>query len=201
MEANAAFTQPDLDQLLRDHGSTLRTVCARFASREDEIDDIFQDTLLEIVRNYGSFRGESSFMTWAARVAFSQANRHRRRRRRFSVRDGAIAAVANSMPSYFSSDLADPERATEGAQNHAQVGRALERLNPLDREVFVLRELEGFTTQEVSEKLGLSAAAVKSRLHRARAGVRKSVLREQPFAAAMPGSPLGLTLREGVGAR
>ena len=174
----ASFVDQDrLNELLRNHTPALRAVCTRYASRDDEVDDILQDTLLEIVRNIHSFRGESSFMTWAARVAFTQANRHRRRRRRFSTRDGAIAAVATSIPDYFSADFNDPERAAFGAEDSRRVAVAVARLAELDRDVLLLRDLHGYSTSEVAEQLGLSAAAVKSRLHRARAQFRQSLLR------------------------
>jgi RNA polymerase sigma-70 factor (ECF subfamily) len=149
------------------------------ASRDDDVDDILQDTMLEIVRSIGGFRGDSSFLTWAATVARSQANRHRRRRQRFMTRDGAIHAVTCTLPDYFSGEVGDPERAAIGVQAQSRLNAALEHIAPLDRAVLVLRELQGYTTGETAEHLGLSTAAVKSRLHRARIQLRASLERAQ----------------------
>ena len=149
------------------------------ASREDEVDDVLQDTMLELYRNIDSFRGESSFLTWAASVARSQANRHRRKRRRFDNRDGAILAVTTSLPDYFSSGTRDPEAAAVGEQSHRQLRQALECLAPMDRAVLILRDVQGFTTGETAAHLDMTNAAVKSRLHRARGSLRRILVRRQ----------------------
>lgn len=136
------------------------------------MEELLQDTCVEIIRHFEGFRQESSFLTWAAAVARSQLHRQRRRRRRYAVRDGAIEQVVRSFPDFVGAQQLDPEGHARGARLRGALVEALARLPELDREVFLLRQLEGMTAPEVGAALGLSVAAVKSRLHRARASLR-----------------------------
>lgn len=158
--------------LIQDHDTRLRAICRRLCGPDDDIDEVVQDTYVEIIRHLGGFRGDSSFLTWATAVARSQLYRQRRRRRRFAVRDGAIDLAARSFPELLGQNGVDPEDETSNEHLRALLRAALAELAPVDREVFVLRQLEGMTAPEVAETLGLTVPAVKSRLHRARQQLR-----------------------------
>ena len=183
VEAGRAGDTQAIASLIRLHAHRLRAACVRLASREDDPEDIFQDTLIEIVRNIGQFRGDSAFMTWATAIARSQANRHRRKRARYRVRDGAISQVATSWPDFMCPGHLDPEDSAAASQIREDVMHALGQLSELDRQVFILRQVEGLTAPEVAGELDLSVSAVKSRLHRARRVVRDAMTTCYPSAA------------------
>lgn len=170
----AASTSP-LPELLRNHQPRLRAVCRRMCGPDDDPDDVLQDTYLEIVRHLAGFRGDSSFMTWATAVARSQLNRHRRRHRRHLLRDDAIDAASRSYPALLGRSEREPELQACADSLRATLLEALAELAELDREVFVMRELEGMTAPEVANALALSVPAVKSRLHRARRSLRANL--------------------------
>ena len=172
MQAHA-FASPvaqtgELPFLLREHQHQLRAICRRLCGPSDDVEDVLQDTYVEIIRHLGGFRGESSFLTWATAVARSQLYRHRRRHRRYSVRDEAIDLASRSFPELLGVGASEPEEHTHSERLREVLAEALAELADVDRQVFVLRQIEGQTAPEVAAVLDLSVPAVKSRLHRAR---------------------------------
>jgi RNA polymerase sigma-70 factor (ECF subfamily) len=140
----------------------------------EDAKDVLQDTLLALARSIGDFRGASSISTWLYTVARSFCIK-KRRRSKYAPEgerslDGAETAAA---------ELADDARAPDETVASRQIERALEHaidsLEPMYREVLILRDAEGLTAPEVAEVLGVSVDAVKSRLHRARAAVRQRI--------------------------
>ena len=172
---HASVSTGPLPELLRNHQPRLRAICRRMCGPDDDPDDVLQDTYVEIVRHLAGFRGESSFMTWATAVARSQLNRHRRRHRRHVRRDDAIDTASRSYPTLFGQVEPEPELQACADSLRAPLLAALAELAELDREVFVMRELDGMTAPEVASALGLSIPAVKSRLHRARRSLRETL--------------------------
>ena len=175
IEPSLSSSTVNLTGLIQAHDVRLRAICRRLCGPDDDLDEVVQDTYVEIIRHVGGFRGESSFLTWAAAVARSQLHRQRRRRRRFAVRDGAIDLAARSFPELLGQTSPNPEGETETGHLRGHLRRALAELAPLDREVFILRQLEGMTAPEVADTLGLTVPAVKSRLHRARQQLRTTL--------------------------
>lgn len=165
-------SRDELVRLIQTHDPRLRAICRRLCGAEDDLDEVLQDTYVEIIRHLGGFRGESSFLTWATAVARSQLYRQRRRRRRYTVRDDAIDLAAKSFPELLGQSGPDPEDEASNEHLRAILRTAMAELASLDREVFILRQLEGMTAPEVAGTLGLTVPAVKSRLHRARQQLR-----------------------------
>jgi RNA polymerase sigma-70 factor (ECF subfamily) len=140
--------------------------------------DVLQETFLQIHRSLPSFRGDARFATWVYRIAMNAAVMHRRAARRRS---------ADSLDSYlpqFEADgthIATPAelRTISHAEEHldrqllAEKARdAIARLPDPYREAFVLRDLEEMPTAHVALTLGIEAAAVRQRVHRARLMLR-----------------------------
>lgn len=162
----------DAGRLLREHTTKLRAQCRRLCGPEDDAEELLQDTCVEVIRHIHGFRGDASFLTWATAVARSQLHRQRRRRRRYAVRDGAIEQVVSSFPEFIGRREPCPEHHAGSERLREALAEALSELSTCDRQVFLLRQIEGMTAPEVGAQLGLSVAAVKSRLHRARSLLR-----------------------------
>lgn len=148
----------------RTHAGLFRYL--RSLVRSDEVaEDVLQETCLGVWRGAAGYRGEAPGRVWLYGVARRLAARTWRRRAGEPV--DALPLEALAVEAGFG-DGADPEALTAGLEDRERVRRALDRLPDADRELVVLRDLEGFTGPEVAGLLGLELANAKTRLHRAR---------------------------------
>jgi RNA polymerase sigma-70 factor (ECF subfamily) len=139
---------------------------------------VLQETFLAVYRGLPAFRGDSRFSTWLYRIATNAALMHRRARARrptesleaFLPRFDADGTHAAEPPELGAAGRADELLDRKLLAEKARAG--LDRLPDIYREAFVLRDLEEMTTQEVAELLGIDAAAVRQRVHRARLMLR-----------------------------
>lgn len=138
----------------------------------DDAGDIVQETLLALARKVGDFRGDASVSTWLFAIARNACIRRRRRSKFAPAREESL----EQMPAGVRDGLADPatgpERTAFSHEIEQQLALAIDSLEPGQREVLVLRDVEGLSAPEVAEVLGIQVDAVKSRLHRARVAVR-----------------------------
>lgn len=179
-----------LEKLLARHQAQVYRFSMKMCREPEDAQDVLQDTLLAMARGVRDFRGASSISTWLYTVARSFCIK-KRRRSKFAPEGPSLDAAGSSE----AAELADPARAPDDALAGKQIERALERairsLDPMYREVLLLRDVEGLTAPEVAEVLGITAQAVKSRLHRARVTVRDNlapVLGVPSDAQAAPGT-------------
>jgi RNA polymerase sigma-70 factor (ECF subfamily) len=160
----------------------------------EDAQDVLQETLFAAARTLGGFRGASSVSTWLYTIARSFCIK-KRRRSKFAPPPEAQLPL-DLGPESEAGRVADPGRGPDdslaGRQIEAALERAIGELDPMYREVLVLRDVEGLTAPEVAEVLGLTVEAVKSRLHRARVAVREQLaplLGLPEPAAAAPAAP------------
>lgn len=153
-----------LDHLTRCQGERLLQVGRRWCHNEQDAQDAVQDALLTAGAHLADFRGEGSAEGWVVRMVARACGRLRRGRRNdpaVHVRDVDVASLAD-----------DPEALAARARIAEVLGEGLLGLSPTDRAVLVLAEAEGWTGPEIAAELGLTPAAVRSRLTRARAALR-----------------------------
>jgi RNA polymerase sigma-70 factor (ECF subfamily) len=141
-------------------------------------EDLLQETFLNAYRGLKGFSGESSFSTWLFRIATNNALMFLRKRRPESVQyDDEIGDHAN--PFYMTASpefVSTPLEILLSEEGRRQLEEAIEGLPVLYRSVLVLKDVEGFSLEEVSQIMDTSIPAVKSRLHRARNAVRESLV-------------------------
>jgi RNA polymerase sigma-70 factor (ECF subfamily) len=174
LERARAGDQGALEALLERHQAQVYRFGLKMCRDPEDAKDVLQDTLLAMARSVHGFRGASSLSTWLYAIARSFCLKKRRRSKH--------APEQRSLESEATAEtqaLADPGRAPDEEVAGRQVEHALEQaiaaLEPMYREVLILRDIEGLTAPEVAEVLGVSVQAVKSRLHRARLSVRGRV--------------------------
>ncbi len=167
------------DALVRPHLGLFFRVIVRILGNEAEAQDALQDALLAMYRELGSFAGNSRFSTWGYRVCANQALMHRRKRVR--RREDAIEDL---MPRFGDDGHHMEDGSLEWSQEadaldhvarnelKARIQSGLDRLSDEQRAVFVLRDLEGWDTDEIAERLGITRDLVRQRLHRARLALR-----------------------------
>lgn len=161
-----------LDALLRRFGPRIFRICRRMSRDLDELEEVYQDTLYELGRNLGNFRGEAALMTWAYTIARTQWNR-RVRRKGEVWRRSHLEVDLNRIAHRVVDPVPLPESACASVQLRGALEAALGQLSELDRRVLVLRDFEGMTAPEVAGETGLTVPAVKTRLHRARTAMRQ----------------------------
>jgi RNA polymerase sigma-70 factor (ECF subfamily) len=138
---------------------------------------------MTMARTLHGFRGDASLSTWLYTVARSFCIKKHRRTK------GAPAhyqPLDQATQERHAEPTATPEQMLLGREARETVAAALDALAPEAREVVVLRDIEGLTAAEVAEVTGSSVAAVKSRLHRARAALRERLLAVVGGEPAMP---------------
>ncbi|TIP32588.1 MAG: RNA polymerase sigma factor, partial [Mesorhizobium sp.] len=151
---------------------------ARGVVRNDaEAEDIVQEAYMRAFASLDSFRGDASLSTWLSRIVINEAlGRLRKKKRIVAMPENPDAQIIRFPLN--SNDLNpgdDPERTMAQRQILGLVERATDSLPDVYRTVFVARVIEGLSIEETADLLGIRPETVKTRLHRARALVRKAL--------------------------
>ena len=166
------------DQLVERYGDRVYRLAMRITGVKEDAEEATQDALWTAARKIHTFRGESAFGTWVYRITANAAYQKLRTRRR-KANEVALDDVLPSLDSdgrHFEpmddwSNRVD-EQAVQGELRQV-LSEAIDAL-PVDyRTALALHDVEGVSNPEIAETLGISLAAVKSRVHRSRLFVRK----------------------------
>src|SRR5688572_29934547 len=164
-----------LEKLIERHQAQVYRFGMKMCRDPEDARDVLQDTLLAMARSVRDFRGASSISTWLYSIARGACIK-KRRRSKFAPEHESSLDAADVREQELSDGRARPDEALATKEIERALEAAIEALEPMYREVLVLRDAEGLSAKEVSEVLGLSVEAVKSRLHRARLAIRERVL-------------------------
>lgn len=160
--------QVPFERMVEEFADRIYGVALRITGSASDAEDVVQDTFLAAFRHWTSFRGEAAPSTWLYRIAVNESLMRIRGRRPVTYLDET---------GYDAPQVADwseeIHRRAELSELREQLEQGIARLPEDYRVVLVLRDVEGLATAEVAEVLDLSEAAVKSRLHRARALLRQ----------------------------
>jgi len=173
------------EEIVRQHQETVFRVAMRFVKDETEAQDVTQDAFLNAFRKIHTFKGNAALGSWLYRIAVNTSlMRLRKKRRRSEI------ALENVHPHQSSEgDLLEfrsvwHERGDEQAEKkelRGKIQEAVDGLAPKYQNVFVMKEFDGLSLEEIGDELTLSIPAVKSRLHRARLHLRASL---EPYVMA-----------------
>jgi len=153
-------------------------------SEEDAL-DVAQETFLKAFRSLNSFRGDCRFSTWLYKICRNAALdylRAEQRRRTVSLTEEDEDGSENVIDPPDPDLLSDPQRRLEQKEDRLAVRAAINRLSREHREILVLRDMEGYSYEEIAEMLDLELGTVKSRINRARRAV-KDFLKNGNFLA------------------
>ena len=158
-----------LDELLRVHRDRVYRYGLKVCRTTEDAEDAVQETLWAATRFIRQFRGASTVTTWLFTIVRNKCHRFLRQHQHEEP------DLADVLPPFI-----EPPRSAEEEASANEVrgilAAALAKLDPPYREVLLLRDVEGLTAPEAAERLGLTVAALKSRLHRARQELREQVL-------------------------
>ena len=166
---------PSLEALIARYQPRVLRFGSKMCGDPEDAQDVVQETLLAMARSLREFRGESSVSTWLYTIARSFCIKKRRRSKFAPDHPISIDSPEGEHLQGLPDSGPSPERAAFGREIGAALDASLASLDPGQREVLLLRDVEGLSAPEVGEVLGLSVDAVKSRLHRARLAVRRRV--------------------------
>jgi len=162
-------------QLVKRYDRNIFRIAQHITHNEEDAQDVVQEAFLKAYQNLEQFQGNSKFYTWLVRIAVNEALMKLRRRRtdRTVSIDEDVETEEGSMPREVADWGPNPEQLYGQSELSDILKKTIQGLPPGFRTVFVLRDVEGLSTEETAEMLGLSVPAVKSRLLRARLQLRE----------------------------
>jgi RNA polymerase sigma-70 factor (ECF subfamily) len=173
------------EQLVRRYNQRVYRVVRAILRDDAEAEDVMQDAYLAAYRHLDGFAGRARFSTWLIRIAANQALDRLRKTGRFVPFDPTLEeARARLIDARAAALSRDPEQQLGDRQIGRMLELAIDALPPPYRMAYVLRELEGMSTADAAECLGVEVGTVKTRVHRARLLLREALGREVGDAAA-----------------
>jgi RNA polymerase sigma-70 factor (ECF subfamily) len=162
-------------ELVNRYDRNIFRIAQHITHNQEDAEDVVQDAFLKAYRNLGQFQGNSKFYTWLVRIAVNEALMKLRKRRSDKTvsLDEDVETEDGSMPREVADWSPNPEQLYGQSELGDILKKAVQGLPAGFRTVFVLRDVEGLSTEETAEMLGLSVPAVKSRLLRARLQLRE----------------------------
>jgi RNA polymerase sigma-70 factor (ECF subfamily) len=164
------FQQGDIDafeELVRRYKDQLMNYVFRFVGNRSDAEDIVQETFLRVYKNKHYYKEIAKFSTWVYTIAGNLAKTELRRRKRKK-----LLSVSNIMKDDKDYDIPDhghnPEKAVDGSIKETIIQNAIEKLPPRFKEVIILRDVQGFSYEEISQILNIPLGTVKSRVNRGR---------------------------------
>ena len=170
MEAARSGDDKALEELLGRHEKQVYRFGLRMCGSEEDAKEVLQETLLAAFRGIHAFRGDAELSTWLYTVARTHCLRLRRR---------SVGAPKEFQPldSPEATGVAAADAAPDMVSHARQMGEVLQAailaLPEAQREVLILRDVEGLTAEEAAQVVGIEVGALKSRLHRARLQLRE----------------------------
>jgi RNA polymerase sigma-70 factor (ECF subfamily) len=164
--------------LIAEHSGEIYGLLFRLTENGEEARDLTQETFLRAFQNIDRFRGEADLRTWIYRIAINQARNRwrwwRRRRRDATVSlDSSLGQSSQTVGETLVEGTENPEQQTLAHEREIALRAALRKLSRSYREAVVLRDIEGFSYEEIAATLGINVGTVKSRLARGRQELRQ----------------------------
>ncbi|HEX7120660.1 MAG TPA: sigma-70 family RNA polymerase sigma factor [Longimicrobiales bacterium] len=153
-------------ELVRRHMRRAFSIAYRILEHREDAEDVVQDAFLRALERFDTLERGRPFGPWLYRIVVNRA---------LNVRRGRSIRRTEPIPEHASSDAAAPDGAAERAELLRRLAEAAEALPERQRTIVQLSELEGFTSAEVAEILGVSDGTVRWHLHRARRTLRRAL--------------------------
>jgi RNA polymerase sigma-70 factor (ECF subfamily) len=154
--------------LMRRYNQRLFRVARGILSDDAEAEDVAQEAYVRAFRELATFRGEARFSTWLTRIACHEALARVKKRSR-------LVSITGGEPPEPPAERSGPEKDLQNRELHAVLREAVEALPDPLRAVFCLREVEGLSTEQTADALGLTTENVRVRLHRAKLSLRQKL--------------------------
>lgn len=156
-------------------------LCYGMVRNHDDAMDLVQETFVKVYKNLERFEGQSSFYTWAYRIASNVCIDFLRKQKRRRTVDYDDGIARNQDDAIDGEELLPSRLGLNPARVHARkellerIHDAMETLSPIHRQIILLREVEGLSYQEIADTTEVSIGTVMSRLHHARKNLQKAL--------------------------
>ena len=158
------------EELMRRYQRTVFNVCARYLGNERDADDVCQEVMLKVLHGLKQFEGKAKFKTWLYSITYNECiTQYRKDKRKKRLYDALSLDPQEEA-------IADPQ---PPAAEHASLDRILVYVNPVDREILVLRFVAELEFQDIAQIMHLGLSATKMRYKRALEKLRKHL--DSPF--------------------
>jgi RNA polymerase sigma-70 factor (ECF subfamily) len=175
LDALKAGDRAEFARLVDTYSGPIYRLALKITNDSQDAEDVLQETFIKAFRYLGGFEGRSRFSTWLYRIATNEAFMLLRRRHpeALSVEEGAQTPDGEQEPLQIVDWCCLPEEEFLSSESREHLDKAIDRLAPTLKAAFLLRDIEGLSVRETAEALGVSEAAVKTRLLRARLQLRE----------------------------
>jgi RNA polymerase sigma-70 factor, ECF subfamily len=171
--AEAAF-----EELVRRHQQRVFALVSGLLRRQEDVEDVAQQVFLKVFLSLRKFDQRAAFSTWLYRITVNECWDYLRKKKvRPLVYESDLSEEQVSSLDASASSSRPPEAPNERTEARQVLERMLEKLTEQDRQLLVLKEVEGFSVQELAEILNLNVNTVKVRLFRARGRIMQSYRR------------------------
>jgi RNA polymerase sigma-70 factor, ECF subfamily len=164
------------DILINRYSGDIYTLLFRLTENEEDARDLTQETFLSAIKAVHKFRGDADLKTWLYRIAINESrNRFRWWKRRKVDVTFSLDEDENPLSEKIHSTSENPEMATLRRERENLLRKALQQLPSKFKEVVILRDIEGFSYEEIANALETNVGTVKSRIARGREELRKKL--------------------------
>lgn len=177
VEASTSGDLAAFEELVRRYDRRLLRIVQQVTDNLEDAQEVVQETFLKAFQKLYQFQRNSKFSTWLIRIALNESFMKLRKRRRYAYEVPLENDDPNSdhLPLEVADWSPNPEQLYSRSELQEILRKALQELLPTLRVVFVLRDIEGLSTQETTVLLGIHPSAVKARLYRARLQLREKL--------------------------
>jgi RNA polymerase sigma-70 factor (ECF subfamily) len=162
-----AMAQYDFAQVYADHKETVWKLVSRYVFSQQDREDLFQEVFLRIHQGLSKFEGRSGIETWIYRIAVNTSLNFLKKRKRYAALKDILGK------------LRFIEQNEEQNEEEKELSKLLGKLNPQQRMILIMADVEEKKLEEIAQSLGLPLGTVKSNLHRAREIVKKEMNRNE----------------------
>lgn len=165
------------EELMRRYSGKVFSLASRLTRNSEDAEEVLQDVFATVFRKLGEFQGKSTFSSWLYRVTVNSClMKLRKRRQDKSVPIDEVIPDYQDSALFRTDEMLQADEITHRQRLSVAIEHAIAKLPADYRPVFVLRDIDGLTSRQVSKMLKLSIPAVKSRLHRSRLLLRRRLL-------------------------
>jgi RNA polymerase sigma-70 factor (ECF subfamily) len=173
-------TEAAFEELVRRHQQRVFRLVGRILRRPEDVEDIAQQVFLKTYLSLGKFDQRAAFSTWLYRITVNECWDYLRKKKiRPLMYESDLSEEQVSRLDGIVSANRPPEDPGERAETRDAIEQILEKLPQQDRDLLMLKEVEGFSVQELAEMLDLNVNTVKVRLFRARGKIMDAYRREK----------------------
>ena len=179
VEQTRAGDRAAFNELVERHARKIFRTARHITKNDHDAEDVLQDAFLKAYTRLDQFQGDAQFYTWLTRIAVNESLMRLRKGRNSKTvsLDEQLETEDSHISRQAAADGPNPEQSYGQEETRRVVEEAIDSLAEGYRAVFVLRDVEGFSTEETGQMLELSISAVKSRLLRARLQLREKLKR------------------------